>query len=90
MPKKELLETLAKVHRELAGAESIDDETRQRLTKLTNDIRQLLEKDMAESADETEPLSEQVHDLVLQFETEHPQLTTALNQVAAALSNLGI
>ena len=36
------------------------------------------------------PLGEQVNDFVLQFETEHPQLTAALNQVSAALANLGI
>ncbi len=90
MPKKELLEKLAKVHSELADADSIDDDTRQRLSKLTDEIQQLLEKDESESADETEPLREQVHDVMLQFETEHPQLTAALNRVATALSNLGI
>ncbi|NOY41793.1 MAG: DUF4404 family protein [Planctomycetes bacterium] len=90
MPKKDLAETLAKVHSELAGAQSIDDDTRQLLTKLTEDIQRILEQDEPQSSDGGEPLSDQVADLMLQFETEHPDLTSALNQVAAALANLGI
>ncbi len=90
MDKSELLKTLEKVHAELADAQSVDDETRQLLTSLTEDIRRLSEQTGAASAENVEPLSDQVQDLVLQFETDHPQLTTALNQVAAALANLGI
>ena len=90
MEKSELLATLAKVHAELADARSVDDETRQLLTALTDDVQRLSEQSDAESADQLEPLSARVQDLVLQFETEHPKLTTALNQVADALANLGI
>lgn len=87
MDKPELQETLAKVHAELAAAESVDDETRNLLTSLTDDIKRLSEEGDPAAA---EPLGEQVNDLVLQFETEHPRLTAALNQVSAALANLGI
>jgi len=90
MDKSELLKTLEKVHAELADAQSVDDETRQLLTSLTEDIRRLSEQTGAASAENVEPLTDQVQDMVLQFETDHPQLTTALNQVAAALANLGI
>ncbi len=90
MPKKDLAKTLAQVHAELAEAQSIDDDTRKLLTKLTEDIQQILEQDEPQTSDGSEPLSEQVNDLMLQFETEHPQLTFALNQIAAALANLGI
>ena len=90
MDKAELLDTLEKVHAELADARRVDDDTRQLLTALTDDIRRLSEQSEAESAEHIGPLSARVHDLVLQFETEHPRLTTALNQVAAALANLGI
>jgi len=90
MNRDELLKTLEKVHAELADAKSVDDETRRLLTTLTEDLRRLSEQGDAASAENVEPLSDQVQDLVLQFETDHPQLTTALNQVAAALANLGI
>jgi len=90
MNRDELLKTLEKVHAELADAKSVDEETRRLLTTLTEDLRRLSEQGDAASAENVEPLSDQVQDLVLQFETDHPQLTTALNQVAAALANLGI
>ncbi|NOY29992.1 MAG: DUF4404 family protein [Planctomycetes bacterium] len=90
MDQAELLKTLEKVHAELAEARSVDDETRQLLTTLTDDIRRLSEQSGAASAENVEPLTDQVQDLVLRFETDHPRLTTALNQVAGALANLGI
>ena len=90
MEKSELLKTLEAVRSELANSKKVDDETRRSLTSLTDEIRRLTEEDEKTSAEHIGPLSSQVQDLVLQFETEHPALTTALNQVAAALANLGI
>ena len=93
MDKSKLQQTLAQVHAELADAESVDGDTRQLLTTLTDDIERLLEKDPPQPAAEATddgPLSKQVRGLVLQFESEHPKLTTALNQVADALAGLGI
>ena len=90
MQKHELQETLAKLHGELSDQEKIDDSTRQLLKKFADDINRLLDDAQTTSADDVEPLSEQVQDLVLKFETDHPQLTAALNQVASALANMGI
>lgn len=90
MEKSELRDTLAKVQAELTSAKSVDDETRRMLTELTDDIERLSEQSEEESAEQVESLGEQVQDMMLQFETEHPRLTNALNQVAAALANLGI
>ena len=90
MQKHELQETLAKLHGELSDQEKIDDATRQLLKKFADDINRLLDDDATTSTDDVEPLSEQVQDLVLKFETDHPQLTAALNQVASALANMGI
>ena len=87
MEKPELLETLAKLHAELAEAETVDDETRKMLTALTDDIERLSDEENGETAGQ---VSKQVNDMILQFETEHPRLTAALNQVSAALANLGI
>ena len=93
MDKSKLQPTLAQVLNELADADAVDNDTRQLLTRLTDDIQRLLEKDKQPTpepnADEG-PLSKQLRDLVLQFESDHPKLTTALNQVADALAGLGI
>ncbi len=83
----ELQKTLETLHAELNSAESVDEATRAKLVALAEDIQRLSEQ---KSTDEVEPLSEQVQDMVLKFEVDHPQLTKALNQVSAALANLGI
>ncbi len=90
MQKHELQETLAKLHGELSDQEKIDDATRQLLKKFADDINRLLDDDDVAAADDVDPPSEQVQDLVLKFEADHPQLTAALNQVASALANMGI
>jgi len=83
----------------------IDAETRALLATLTEDMRRLARPDGAQvdgaladgairtggdSTLDVSKLSEQVHDLMLKFESQHPQLTRALNQVSTALANLGI
>ncbi len=95
MNKQQLLTTLETLHAELAGAEKIDakqidDKTRKQLQTVTADIQQLLDQSEAVSRAEVEPVAASIHDLVLQFETEHPSLTSTLNRIASGLSNLGI
>jgi hypothetical protein len=90
MEKKELQKSLAKLHGELSDQEQLDDSTRALLKKFADDINRLLDDDDESAADEIDSPSEQVQDLVLKFETDYPQLTAALNQVASALANLGI
>ena len=80
MNQAELQKTLESLHAELNEARSVDSETRELLVTLADDIQRLSDQD----------LSARVSDLVLKFETDHPQLTRALNQVSAALANLGI
>lgn len=97
MNPNELQKTLETLHAELNSAESVDDATRAKLVALAKDIERLSEQKVTESTSELEPstaqvqdATEQVQDMVLKFETDHPQLTRALNQVSAALANLGI
>lgn len=85
-----MLTTLETLHAELAGAEEVDAETRERLRVVTDDIQRLLGQDAELSREEVEPLSASIHDLVLRFETDYPSLTSVLNRVASGLSNLGI
>lgn len=82
-----LHEKLEQLRTALAGAANLDDKTYAQLWGLVADIERAVETD-AERTDD--PLSVQAEDLVLKFEAAHPQITSALNQVAVALSNLGI
>ena len=90
MEKQQLQETLAALHGELSDRERLDDETRQLLKTFADDINRFLDDSTESAPEEVEPLSEQVQDLLLKFETDHPELTAALNRVASALANLGI
>lgn len=90
MEKKELLRTLEVLHEELHGIGSVDEKTQSMLAALTEDIRRLSEPNNGNSAEATGKLTAQIQDLMLKFESDHPQLTGALNQVSTALANLGI
>jgi len=90
MNQAELKKHLATLRAELHNAETIDDSTRAMLQAIATDIDRLSSEEAEKSASEVEPLTEQVQDMVLKFEADHPQLTRALNQVSAALANLGI
>jgi hypothetical protein len=88
MNKDSLHDKLEQLRTELAGVSKLDDKTHAQLRGLVEDIERAIGSDEEETTGE--PLSEQVEDMVLKFEADHPQLTSALNQVAVALSNLGI
>ena len=86
MNKQTLLDKLDQLRSELAASE-LDEKTHAQLSSLVADIQRVLD---SEEGKADEPLSAQAEDMVLKFEADHPQLTSALNQVAVALSNLGI
>jgi hypothetical protein len=87
MNKDTLHAKLEQLRTQLAGAAHLDDKTHVQLRTLIADIEQAIESDEPREGDS---LSGQAEDLVLKFEADHPQLTSALNQVASALANLGI
>jgi hypothetical protein len=86
----ELQKTLEQLHAELNRATTVDAPTRELLATLAGDIQRLSEQETPGEASAVEPLADRLQDLMLKFETEHPQLTTVLNQVSSALANLGI
>jgi len=90
MDKQRVLDALATLRGELADAEGIDVGSRAELERVTDEIERLLQRDAAGPEDESEPLAGRLHDAVQEFGAEHPQITGAVNQVAAALANLGI
>ena len=95
MEHRQLLNSLESLREELASPKlerlaEIDDETREKLGRVTGDIQKLLDQTDSISREEVEPVHDTVRDLVLRIESEHPSLTSVLNQLASGLSNLGI
>lgn len=90
MDKDRVLAALRTLQAELSDAEQLDDQSRAALQQVAGEIQQQLGGAHALTSDESETLAQRLQDAVLEFEAEHPQLTSTVNQVAAALANLGI
>ena len=90
MDKQHLQDSLAQLHGALSEQGEIDQDTRDLLKTVAADIDRLLDDSSENTSEDVEPVSAQVQDLLLKFETDHPELTAALNRVASALANLGI
>lgn len=89
MDKQRVLEALRTLRAELADAD-LDPSSRASLEQAAADIERQVNQDRPIGGEEGESMSGRLQDALLEFETEHPQITGAVNQVAAALANLGI
>ena len=90
MEKKQLQGSLQELHTTLQQTQQVDGETRDLLQNLATDIQRMLDQDEAPKQDEVHSLSSDLKDLLLKFESEHPQLTGVLGKIADSLANLGI
>jgi hypothetical protein len=90
MDRHELVATLAQLHAELSRTDRADPETLELLRNLTSDIDRLLSTDEPVEAADADPVTTGLKDLLLKFEAEHPQLSTAIGKVADALAAIGI
>ena len=86
MDPTELHETLAHLHEQLEGAENLDADLRAELERAVEEIRAVVEA----SDSPSESAGDQLSDLALRFETQHPNLTEALGRVIRALSRMGV
>jgi len=89
MQRRELVDTLSDLHGQLSGTAEVDSETLELLRKLTTDIDRLLDKKRAVTAEEAEPVTSGIKNLLLKFEADHPQLSAAVGKVADALAAVG-
>ena len=88
MNKHELRETLESLRADLATLRFRDPQSRERVQQLVSAIERQID-----NADDAEQLAEVRKDLsgaIDRFEAEHPTLTATLNQIATALSSMGI
>ena len=88
MEKDRLLQTLDALRAEVAQASQVDPEMRAELRRLTDDLRQSIDDDEAPKP-ETEQASHGLRDLLLKYESEHPQLAVSIGKVADALAAMG-
>jgi hypothetical protein len=89
MEKEKLQQLISRLHDELSSAGSVDQQSRELLQKLTEDIQHLA--GAAESPDEDRTsTTNQLEEVALKFETDHPKLSMALGELADALGKIGI
>lgn len=89
MDKQRVLDALRTLRAELADASGLDESSRTNLESVTEAIERQVHAGAPAEGDD-DPLSGRLQDAVQEFGAEHPQITGAVNQVAAALANLGI
>jgi hypothetical protein len=94
MPNDELKSHLKSLHANLAGAGEVDEELRDLLLQLDDDIKALLEQREQGAADEEESttygLAERSQEITARFAAKHPRLEPALRELGTILSNMGI
>lgn len=79
---------LEKLRQEVNSLASGDNDTKDKLNVLINDIEQKI----STPDDQTHHnnLMNSIKDAITQFETEHPRATAILNDIMVSLSNMGI
>ena len=83
----ELKGTLKSLHEELARETEVDQELKDLLTTLDEDIQQLVEP-AAEPV--TGGVLEQAESLAARFAAAHPRLESMMQEVVAALAKMGV
>jgi hypothetical protein len=90
MERQELTAKLAELHAELSRNERVNPESLDRLRSLTADIGRLLDEEQATDELEAEGVTSGLKDLLLKFESEHPELSLTLGKIADGLAAIGI
>ena len=90
MEQKQFHQMLKQLHNELENTSSFDDNDRELLYNVKNDIQQLLDKSGAYGTRQHHTLIERLTNIIHYFEKSHPKLALTLKQVIDTLSNMGI
>jgi len=87
MKYEKLNDALARLEKSLREIDESDTESRDKLTHLIAETRQLIREP---GDDRRRGLSEQVRSAVVHFETRHPIITDTLEEITRILVSLGI
>jgi hypothetical protein len=90
MANPELRENLEKLQQEIQHTQTVDDQGRELLQSLDQEIHQLLQRSEGQDSSAEGSLVAQLEKNIRHFEVTHPALTAAMNQLMAILSNAGI
>jgi hypothetical protein len=90
MDKQRVLDALNTLRAELADADGLDAASRAELERVTDDVERQLHASVPVERQHGADQASRLQEAVQEFGAEHPQITGAVNQVAAALANLGI
>ena len=88
MNNEKLQSELERLRQEVNQAGSDDNEVKEKLNKIINDIEIKIEE--PENQDHHDVLLHGIKDTISQFESEHPRATAILNDLMVTLSNMGI
>lgn len=90
MEKHTLRETLQQLHEELEEGPKVDDNVRELLRSVMQDIQHLLDEEGGQSTSHHRSLVGRIEEATTYFEASHPNLTAAAGRVIDALSSMGI
>lgn len=90
MDKQQLHSRLEELHNELKQIESIDEDERQLLQKLMDDITKLREVRESDPHHDDDGLGEGLREGIERFGASHPRATMLMGQLVDALAKLGI
>jgi hypothetical protein len=85
----DLHKQLQSLHTELSRADTIDRDSRDLLVTVLNDISRLIDPSKPNPESERS-LTERLDEVAVQFEAEHPKLSTAIRRVVDTLAKAGI
>lgn len=90
MDNPQLRETLEELHAELERTRSVDEESRQKLQHLMNDIQAILDTSGEVPAHHYESLGDRLRESLEHFEDSHPRLTLSIGKVLDNLAAIGL
>lgn len=86
--KDQLVWKLTMLHELLEDVEQVSPETKEAMQTVATDLSRILERETLE--EDWSHLRQRWREAVLDFESQHPRLAQAVDQITSALANAGI
>jgi len=90
MSEEKYREILKQFHEQLQDTEPLDEETREMLTHIENDIQQILKQKVKNPSTVHRSLNDQLDEAVGSIENSYPDLAETMRRIMTTLANMGI
>ena len=90
MDKEKFGQDLENLDTEIRNIQQLDDDSRDKLSKLASDIQQILKHEGDASSEHHNNLTESLKDSIRHFEVSHPRLTAVMSNLINTLGDMGI